>query len=296
MAQFLDPGLDFGREDLSPDEATRYLDWCRRVHGEGNLDLVPFAEFFAELDGAGLKRLRRHTAQLALPTAAAVLMWTHTYCVQGFAKGVLYEVIAARELGISRAALVEVLKIAGYFGGPRALNAAGELTLPYLRRWEESETADMMWPAGWTIDPDAFRTGIDHSTAELTSNELELIERWYVRVHGSMPESMHLAAQANPGAFKMNRVRFERLPGVAIPAQLVPLLGLHTAAANGWTSGIRRSFELARFVGVDQSAALTTLHWATVVGGEWLLSDAFEALADVHEPEQGASTKDRALW
>jgi hypothetical protein len=94
----------------------------------------------------------------------------------------------------------------------------------------------------------------------------------------------------------MNRVRFERLPGVAIPAQLVPLLGLHTAAANGWTSGIRRSFELARFVGVDQSAALTTLHWATVVGGEWLLSDAFEALADVHEPEQGASTKDRALW
>jgi hypothetical protein len=113
MSSFLDPGFDFGREDLDPEEAARYLEWCKRIHGEGDLDLVPFAEFFVEFDPKGLKRLRRHTGNLSLPAPAAVLMWAHTYCVLGFEKGVLYEAIASKELGVSRAEIVDVLSVAG---------------------------------------------------------------------------------------------------------------------------------------------------------------------------------------
>ena len=276
MASFLDPGFTFANEDLTEDEAQRYLAWCARIHGEGNLDLVPFAEFFVECDPRGLKRLRRHTGTLQLPIAAAVLMWAHTYCVMGFDKGVMYEAIAARELGVSKDELVEVLRIAGYFGGPFALNAAGELTLPYLRAWDASGDTPTRWPDGWTIDPQRLRSGIDHSTDELLEGELAAITSWYQVVHGGLSRSLAAAAAANPRAFKMNRVRFESLAGEHLPVQLVALLSLHTAAVCRWGFSIRRAAELARFLGVDDATIATTIHWACVVGGEWALEEAFE--------------------
>lgn len=276
MADFLDPGLDLTASELSPDEAQRYLEWCRRIHGYGNLDLVPFAEFFVECDPHGLKRLRRHTATLQLPVAAAVLMWAHTYCVMGFDKGVIYEAIAARELGVSKDELVDVLRVAGYHGGPLALNAAGELTLPYLRDWDVADDAPTRWPDGWKIDPQALRSGIDHTADDLLEGELEAVASWYQDVHGGLPRSLRSAADTNPKAFKMNRVRFECTAGEHIPVQLVALLSLHTAAVCRWGSSIRRAAELARFLNVDDAAISTTIHWACVVGGEWALEEAFD--------------------
>lgn len=282
MAAFLDPGLDFAEESLSPDEAERYLAWCARVHGEGNLDLVPFAEFFVECDPAGLKYLRRHTAQIGLPIGAAVLMWAHTYCVLGSPKGVLYEVIAARELGITRAEMVDVLRCAGYVAGPYALNAAGELTLPYLRRWPVSETptGDPGWPSGWASDPEAFSAGIDHSTDDLTDLEMARIVEWHESTHGAMPASLRLAAETNPRAFKLARVRFERIPRSSLPAQLFPLLLLHTALVQDRRVEARRALQLALAVGVERTLVLKVAHWAAVLGGESALERAFDVFAE----------------
>lgn len=275
MAAFLDPGLDFGQEDLSEDEARRYLAWCARVHGEGNLDLVPFAEFFVEFDPAGLKRLRRHTGTIGLPIEAAVLMWAHTYCVLGFSKGVLYEVIAARELGVNRSAVIEVLRVAGFIGGPLALNAAGELTSPYLRQWTAGDDEPVTWPAGWSVDPGAFASGIDQMATELTGDEMALVRAWYARVHGGMPPALETAAAMNPSAFKMAHVRFERLAGDHIPVQLIPLLLVHTGAATGRSALTKRGAELARSVGLDDRIVAATIHWAGAVGGTWTLEQAF---------------------
>ena len=283
MAAFLDPGLDFSNESMTDDEVARYLEWCRRIHGEGNLDLVPFAEFFAEFDRAGLKRLRRHTGTLALPPTAAVLMWAHTYCVLGFDKGVVYEVIAARELGVPKAVVVEVLRVAGFFGGPLALNAAGELTLPYLRKWPDDPDSPRsdLWPAVWTIQPRAFEAGIDHSSDELLPGELDSVRDWYERVHGGLPASLESHAERLPRAFKMGRVRFERLPGDHLPPQVVALLALHTAAAQGHERSIRRAGELARWCGVDPGVISETVVWATVTAGPWRTEHALEVIDGV---------------
>ncbi len=287
MAAFLDPGFDFSSSELTEGEASRYLAWCARVHGEGNLDLVPFAEFFVEYDPQGLKRLRRHTGVLQLPISAAVLMWAHTYAVMGFAKGIIYEVIAARELGVTKAEVVDVLRIAGYYGGPFALNATGELTLPYLRAWDEASDTPTVWPAEWTLDSDALRTGIAHETDELMDGELDQVRAWYERVHGGMPRSLELAAATNPGAFKMSRVRFELLAGRHIPVELVALVSLHTAVACRWRSNLRRAVELALFLGIERDIIETTIHWGSVVGGEWALDEAFDAVADLVNRQRG---------
>jgi hypothetical protein len=285
MAAFLDPGLDLAEEALSPEEAKRYLAWCARVHGEGNLDLVPFAEFFVECDPGGLKYLRRHTAQIGLPIEAAVLMWAHTYCVLGSSKGVLYEVIAARELGIDRSQMIDVLRCAGYVAGPYALNAAGELTLPYLRSWPTSEksSADPVWPSGWAPDPDAFSAGIDHATDNLTDLELTRIVEWHESTYGEMPASLRLAAESNRAAYKLARIRFERIACSSLPAQLFPLLLLHSAVVRDRAVEAKRALQLALSVGVEWAVLLKVAHWAAVLGGEVALERALQVFVEVED-------------
>lgn len=285
MAAFLDPGLDFSKESLSSEEAERYLAWCARVHGEGNLDLVPFAEFFVECDPAGLKYLRRHTAQIGLPIGAAVLMWAHTYCVLGSAKGVLYEVIAARELGVDRSQMIDVLRCAGYVAGPFALNAAGELTLPYLRSWTVAarSSKDLVWPSGWASNAEAFSAGIDHSNDDLTDVELARVLAWHESTYGEVPASLRLAAESNPRAFKLARVRFERIPRSSLPAQLFPLLLLHTALVQDRAVEAKRALQLAQAVGVEQGLLLKVAHWAAVLGGEAALERAFQIFVGLEE-------------
>ena len=291
MSAFLDPGMDFTKEDLAADEAARYLAWCKRVHGEGNLDLVPFAEFFVEFDPRGLKTLRRHTGTIRLPTAAAVLMWAHTYCVLGFEKGVLYEVIAARELGVTRDEVVEVLRVAGFLGGPFALNAAGELTHEYLRRWTTEPLAGSVeWPPGWAADPHVLEAGIDHASTELLDGELDAISSWYERVHYGMPTALVLSARLQPSAFKMARVRFERLPGGSLPAQLLPLLLLHTAVIRGSRLSVRRAVELAFSMNVTADIVVDTIQWASVFGGPLTAEEAFDAASTALDRAWGATS------
>jgi hypothetical protein len=281
MAAFLDPGLDYSSETLASDEAERYLAWCRTVHGEGNLDLVPFAEFFVEFDPAGLKYLRRQTAQIRLPVGPAVLMWAHTYCVLGSSKGTLYEVIAARELGASRTQVVDVIRCAGYLAGPFALNAAGELTLDYLRAWPESHQGGLSWPAEWFVNPEALASGIDHRVDELQPGEFDLIATWYRRTYGDVPPGLVAAAEFNPAAFKLARVRFERLGHASLPVQLIPLLMLHTAVVQGRRLAVRRAAQLALAVGIDRRMLADVVHWGAVLGGEAILEMAMEAVSSV---------------
>jgi hypothetical protein len=287
MAAFLDPGFDFTTDDVSPEEASRYLAWCARIHGEGNLDLVPFAEFYVECDPAGLKYLRRHTATIGLPIGAAVLMWAHTYCVLGSAKGTLYEVIAARELGASLTDVVEVIRCAGYVAGPFALNAAGELTLPYLRSWSAADTGEsaLEWPASWSADAHAFETGIDHRVDALQDGEFDLIAEWYRKTYGEVPADLRMAAAAHPAAFKMARVRFERVAHSGLPAQLFPLLMLHTAVVQDRPLAARRAAQLAHSLGVDGDSLGRVVHWASVLGGESTLERGMQALRGLSEGE-----------
>jgi hypothetical protein len=288
MAGFLDPGLDYATEDLSAEEADRYLAWCARVHGEGDLELVPFAEFFVECDPAGLKYLRRHTAKIGLPIAAAVLMWAHTYCALGSAKGTLYEVIAARELGVTRAQIIDVIRCAGFVAGPYALNAAGELTLPYLRAWprEEKPAARPEWPTTWDPDPDAYAAGIDHSNDDLQPGEYERIADWYAATYGEVPPGIRLAAETNPSAFKLARVRFERIAQSTLPAQLFPLLMVHTGLVQDRPLATRRAVQHAHSLGVSQDVLSRVVHWAAVLGGESTLERGMQILSDCKFPAE----------
>ena len=146
LAGFLDTGLDLSTDSVTEGERERTLAWYREHHDHGDLDLAPFIRYQMNHDPASFKRLRRHLFALGrepedrpLPIVAAVLLYVYSYAVLGNGKGTLYEVVAARALGVTRAQAVETLALATLQGGPLAVNAFADYCDEYIAGWPEDE-------------------------------------------------------------------------------------------------------------------------------------------------------------
>jgi hypothetical protein len=286
-AEFLGLGLDLTTDAFTPEEKERVLRWYREVHDYGDLDLAPFARFMLEHDPTGFKRLRRHLLALGdeldgppLPHAAGVLMFVHTYVVLGMGKGALYEIVAARDLGVSRAEINETIRLATLYGGPRGINALAEVAEEYLRAWDEGGPSLVVWPDAWTHDVSRLRSGIDLSSDELLSGELDLLRAWYDRTYGEVPPHLGLLAELAPRALKTQRARFESAVTGALPVQMVALFAVHTSAVRIWPHPLRRAIQLARALGLRRGEVAAALFWAGVYGGEHVLEAAAEPLSE----------------
>jgi alkylhydroperoxidase/carboxymuconolactone decarboxylase family protein YurZ len=290
LAGFLDTGLDLTTDGITSEERARTLAWYREHHDHGDLDLAPFARFQLEHDPTTFKRLRRHLLTLGtepsppLPIAAAVLLWVHTYAVLGNGKGALYEIVAARSLGATRAQTMETIAFAALNGGPLAVNALAEVAHEYLADWPDDNPAEgVRWPDGWAPDTSRLRSGIDLGSDALGPGELELLRDWYLRTEREVPPYVELLGSLAPNALKTMRARFETAVRGALPAQLIPLFTVHLGAVRQSPLVVGRSLRLARGVGVRRGEALSALLWAAVYGGESTLEAALAAAAGVLE-------------
>jgi hypothetical protein len=289
-AEFLGLGLDLSTDTFTEEEKERTLAWYREVHDHGDLDLAPFSRFMVEYDPVGFKRLRRHLLTLEdeldgppLPVAAGVLMFVHTYIVLGMGKGALYEIIAMRELGASRAEIMETVHLAAVFGGPRGINALAEVADEYLGTWSEETESRVAWPEGWSPDVERFRSGIDLGSDELEPEELELIRGWYRDLLGEVPPHVDFLARVSPRAFKTQRARLETAITGALPAQMIPLLLLHLSAVRLWPKPLRRAIQMAKALGVRRGEVVAALYWAGVYGPDVVLEGAMDAAGDILE-------------
>jgi alkylhydroperoxidase/carboxymuconolactone decarboxylase family protein YurZ len=283
---FLSAGVDFTTDAFTPDEKERTLAWYREHHDVGDLDLSPFARFSIEHDPAWFKRLRRHIfafdapgEEAPLPLAAGVLAYVHTYFALGMGKGALYEIVTMRNLGATRAEVLEALAWGAYHGGPRGINAFAEVGDDYLREWAEPADTKtrIAWPDGWAPDVDRFRSGIDLSSDELLPGELDQIRDWYRGTYGEVPAHVEFLPS---DALKTYRARYETTVRGALPAQMIPLLALHLYAVTLAPKPLRRAVQLARALGVTRREAMTVLLWAAVYGGDAVLETASDAVLE----------------
>jgi hypothetical protein len=288
---FLDPGVDFSGEAFSAEEKRALLQWYREVHDIGDLDLAPFARFSLEHDPVGFKRLRRHVMTFdeavegaSLPLFIGPLLFVHTYTAMGHGKGALYEVVAVRQLGVRRDEVLETIRLATLFGGPRGLNPLGEMSLEYFETWtDDDDKPPLPWPEGWTRNLDLLRSGIDPDTDDLTEADLSALRNWYVRTYGEVPRHVDLLARLHPRALKTERLRLELAASGALPVQMIPLFRLHFAAIHSVRSLMRRAVQMAQAFGICRAHVVATLFWASVYGGEAVLEEAFEATGDLLE-------------
>jgi len=303
-AEFLGMGIDLSTDAFTDEEKARTLEWYRRYHDHGDLDLAPFARFMVEHDPTGFKRLRRHMIALdeeleepPLPLAAGVLMFVHTYFVLGMGKGALYEIITMRQLGATRAEIMETIALGALHGGPRGINAFAEVGDEYLREWQEDAAAvtRVAWPAHWAPEVEWFRSGIDLAVDELLPGELKLIRDWYRRTLGEVPPQVDFLARVAPRAYKTQRARFETAVKGALPAQMIPLLMLHLSVLRMRPKPIRRSLQLAQALGVRRREVVSTLFWAGVYDADAVMETAFDAAGDLLEAWDGQSAASRTL-
>jgi hypothetical protein len=281
--------LDLSTDEFSADEKERILRWYLETHGTGSLDLVKFAPFLIEHEPGSFKRYRRHVTAIAqarggvgLPQAVVGLLFLHAYTAIANERGVLYEVIAAREWGATKREVMETLAFSFLEAAPRGINAAAEMSDDYLREWiDDGRPTRIEWPAGWAADPKVFQSGIDSTTDELTPAELEAIVEWHRRMHGSDGVNVRRLAELHPSAFKTHRLRYERAISGSLPAQIFPLYTLHLATLKRRPAAMRSSLQMAKQLGVDRHHAVQALWWGLLYGGETMLDDVMEITGDL---------------
>jgi hypothetical protein len=285
---FLDLGLDYSADGLSAGEVQALTRWYQENHG--GEELSGFTGYLIAHDPAGFKRYRRYIQQVdlaregdPLPEAAHLIAFIYSYACMANAKGTLYAIINCRKLGASRREILDTLHLATPTAGPFGLNAVSERTDEYLRGWaaEDDEPSRIPWPAGWYCDPEAFSSGIDPSTEELSAVDIAALCSWYTGRYGEVPPHVRFLAEVHPRGLKTQRLRFEGALGDALPVQMACLCMVQLAALRGAALPARRAVQLAVSFGVTRGQLVSMLLWAAMYGGDMIMEPVFAAVGDL---------------
>ena len=266
-ASFMEMGLDFDSEAFSAEDREKLLGWYRTEHGLEDLSLVSYMVFLIDHLPGPYKRMRQHAQAtmvekdgVSLPLMVYVLCAIHAYTAIDFPKGVYYEIMSARHMGAPKQLVLDVLGFSYLSAGPPGMNAVAELSEEYLADWADPPDLEpLVWPAGWGPDPDVFCAGIDYSTPDLSVEEIEKISRWYQRMHGVVPRHVELFGRLHPQAYKLQRIRYEKAAGKAMPAQLAPLMMLYLATLRQQPQVMRQSLHQARVLGCRRHHVVQTI-------------------------------------
>jgi hypothetical protein len=300
QSKYLATGQEWSTTSFSDEEMSRMRKWYVDTHGEDNLDLVRFVEFWSELRPEALKAYRRCIETTVGPDGfdsglggASALAVLHTYTVLCYPQGVVYEIINARGRGATKTEITDVFSIAWLHSGTVGINVAATASLDYMRRWNPDEPSDgmphpaqgMPWPPGWSRDSAAFRSGLDFTEINtITDDELHSLEDWHLRVQGEVPPYVRVMARHYPVALKLFRARYESvIAQCSVPKQLIAVLFLHTAAFRQRPDAVRRAAFMARAFGVTKGQALHTLGNSQRYLGDLFADSAFQPVADLLE-------------
>lgn len=165
---------------------------------------------------------------------------------------------------LTRQQAFEVIAVAFQWCGPAGMEriAAVWKTL----EWPDAPPESARWPDGWAPDPAAFDAGLDYGQPDLSAEEAERLERWYLHYEGEVPAYARLLLATRPRILKDHRNRFEHLVR-DLPKQVLPISQLHFAVQTRAAAGIRENVLLARGFGVSKEFLVTTIHNALVYGG-----------------------------
>jgi alkylhydroperoxidase/carboxymuconolactone decarboxylase family protein YurZ len=280
------PDIDLSTDTWTSEERAKAIRWYELGHGTGDTRLCQFVPFLIDYAPATFKRYRALVPNLtgAVPRG---IFFVHLYAVIGNAEGCLYEIIACRRNGFTKQQIVDVLAYSFLAGGPQGINSVASLASPYLGAWEDDrEQGRITWPEGWSIDPDVFRSGIDHYAVGMSDDETKALMEWHRKLFGEVPRYVELWARLRGGSYKANRARYEQATSSKVlPKQMYPLLTMHMASFAGQPEIVVESLKLAKALGgVKQGHIIEIMDTAFLQGGEakmaGLLTDELIELID----------------
>ena len=184
------------------------------------------------------------------------------YANQGFHFGVQYLLRTRNKLGLTKAQCMEGVAMAFLVCGPLGMDTIALALQDFP--WIEPE-APATYPEGWIADPDAFKSGLDFSSPELSAADLRTLEDWYRHVLGEVPPYVRFLGRERPPVLKAMRGRWESC-FVTLPKQFMPVSMLHYAVTANSKEGIRENVLLARAFGVSKEMTLNLICSALING------------------------------
>jgi hypothetical protein len=261
------PGFDTQLDLSDPDhfseaERAALIAWYETSHGDGEAGLTDFVPFLIDNRPRALKVYRAYAQALhqhgLLPQVAVALFFLRYYMTVGNDKGVLYEVVAARSWGATKAEVLDVIESGFVLSGPFGTNAAAR-SATYLDGWpaDEPRRTDNPWPAQWS----KARPPVPGAETE--------------RVLGRVAPDVLAALQ---------RRREPLLPGhSALPAAMFPLMDLHHAVADGRPAEAQQAAAAVFESGLDLPAVVETVGFGALYAAPARLDAVCAALEPVFE-------------
>jgi alkylhydroperoxidase/carboxymuconolactone decarboxylase family protein YurZ len=293
VSEILDRGIDLGDPDnMSADEVERFRASYRESHGS---QLAAY-EFWLEFDPSVVKRHRFQALHTPSPAGRryplpSTLGFLHLYAMLAYEEGIRYEVVHARHLGASRAAVLQTLELAFIQCGPRGMDAAWHGAAPVLREWgSDTGVSDLGFPPGWAARPDLFEATLSEANLSLDEQVITAIRSWYERNAGAVPAGVEFLAQRRPALLKAYWLRLAGAMRGPLPAQMLAVLELQTAVARVREPAIWSALRLARGLGVTGDQAAETIGWGMLYGGPEALSVAGRAFFEVYPEVETAQS------
>jgi hypothetical protein len=178
----------------------------------------------------------------------------------------------------TREQALEMVAIAFVYCGPAGMERIANVWRTL--EWPEAPTDPAIYPAGWGPDPDAFKSGLDFSSAGLSKDEIGQLEAWYLRHLGEVPPYISLLVEFSPQVLKDYRNRFENLAR-SVPKQVVPTSWLHFNVQTRCAAGIRENVLLARSFGVSRDYVLALVQNGAVYGSVDAIAQVEQEAGDV---------------
>jgi hypothetical protein len=123
------------------------------------------------------------------------------------------------------------------------------------------------FPAGWAVEPENLKAGLDWSTADLTAADLNALREWYERVCGEVPASVELYAKYRPNLLKADRNRWEHIVRRGLPNQMFAYLLLHYEVWRRNLPAVLDALKLARGLGLTKEQVVDALFYGSAFFG-----------------------------
>jgi hypothetical protein len=199
------------------------------------------------------------------------------YSLTGYTEGVKYVVRMWQNAGLTRSQVLEWLAIGFLHAGPRGMETIAEALAEFP--WIEPATPPT-FPDGWGPDPEAFASGLDFTTPDLTDQELRQLKEWYLRWLGEVPAYVDFLATFHPRLLKAYRNRFEHC-ATELPKQVVPATLLHFNVIRSNAEGIRENVLLCKGFDMTMQQTQRPIWSALLNGGVEAASVVSRAAGDI---------------
>ncbi|MBV9579373.1 MAG: hypothetical protein JO057_12360 [Chloroflexi bacterium] len=239
--------------------------------------MTDYAPDVAKLHRWGADIFGRPDPRNMLPNAVLQL---YSYIHLGWEPGIFNQFRVLQRLGLRKQQIMEVVMYSKLVAGMRGLGHTYRAVGDSLPDFPDGN-GNPPWPEGWAADPDAFKSGLDLTTKELTAQDRINLTAWYERTIGYVPESIAFGMKYDPPYLKMHRATWE-VCIKTLPKQVVPYMALRDATLAGNEDALREAALLGRAWGLTPQLVVRsitcTAHYFTGFRG---LYTAQHAIGDI---------------